>query len=201
MLFKNILNQRLGKRLRGDQEHLTTEILVSQASTSAITGEVDNANPNLLTTRPANTHNSDALTIKLNRLWEKLARYNSHKGFLLRSIQEKLAPKGLELTLKPTIGDYDEVFIDNWYFNLKNLPLIIMQQILTYSERTEKRKSNNFYRNWSNPKVTTKERWLCRNTKYYQSSRKNDKGDLAQTEIQYCLIHWNMNYCKNSKLH
>ena len=161
MLFKNILNQRLGKRLRGDKEDLTTEILVSQASTSTITGEVDNTNPNLLTTRPANTHNRDALTIKLNRLWAKLARYNSHKGFLFRCIQEKLAPKGLELTLKPTIGDYDEVFIDNWYFNLKNLPLIIMKQILTYCERTEKRKSNNFYRNWSNPKVTTKERWLA----------------------------------------
>ena len=68
MLFKNILNQRLGKRLRGDKEDLTTEILVSQASTSTITGEVDNTNPNLLTARPANTHNSDALTIKLNRL-------------------------------------------------------------------------------------------------------------------------------------
>ena len=42
-----ISNQRLRKRLRGDIEDLTPEILVSQASALIITDEGDNTNPNL----------------------------------------------------------------------------------------------------------------------------------------------------------
>ena len=108
--YGEISNQRPGKRLRGDMEDLTPEILVSQASTSTITDEGENTNPNLLTTRPTRTRNTDALAIKLNRLREKSARYNSRTDFLSRCIQQKLVPKGLELTLEPTIGNYDQGF-------------------------------------------------------------------------------------------
>ena len=94
-------------------EDLTPEILVSQASTSTITDEGDNTNPNLLRTRPTRTHNTDALAIKLNSLRKKSARYNSHKDFLFRCIQGKLVPKGLELTLEPTIGYYCQQLINN----------------------------------------------------------------------------------------
>ena len=55
-------------------------------------------NPNFLTAKPPRTHNTDILAIELNRLREKSARYNSHKDFLSRCIQEKLVPKGLELS-------------------------------------------------------------------------------------------------------
>ena len=69
-----ISNQRPAKRLRGDIEDLTTEILVSQASASTITGESDNINPiYLLTARPPRTQNTDALVIKRNRLCKKSA--------------------------------------------------------------------------------------------------------------------------------
>ena len=46
-----ISNQRPGKRLRGDIEDMTLEILVSQVSESTITDEGDNTNPNLLMAR------------------------------------------------------------------------------------------------------------------------------------------------------
>ena len=59
-------------------------IYTSQASTSTITDESDNTNPNLLTTRPTRTRNADALVIKPNSLREKAAQYNSHKDFLSR---------------------------------------------------------------------------------------------------------------------
>ena len=88
-----ISNQRPGKRLRGDIEDLTPEILVSQASASTITDEGDNTNPNLLTARPPRTHNTDALAIKLDGLREESARYNSYKDFLFRCIKKKLVPK------------------------------------------------------------------------------------------------------------
>ena len=100
--------------------------------------EGDNTNPNL-TARPARTHNTDALVIKLNRLCAKLAQYKSHKDFLSRCIQEKLVSKSLELSLELTIGNYDQQFFDSWHSNLKDFTLILMKQILTYCKKTEKK--------------------------------------------------------------
>ena len=45
------------------------------------------------------TCNTDGLAAKLNCLKEKFARYNCHKNLLSCSIDEKLSPKGLELTI------------------------------------------------------------------------------------------------------
>ena len=112
--FSLILLKNMGKyqkktrqEIKRDIEDLIPEILVSQAS---ITGEVDNTNPNLLTSRPPRT---DALIIKLNRLHQKPARCNSYKDFLSRCVQEKLVPKGLKQSFEKTIGNYDQEFIDN----------------------------------------------------------------------------------------
>ena len=105
MLLKNIEKYQI------KDIDLNLEILVSQALASTIKvtikDEGDNTNPNL-TARPARTHNTDALVIKLNRLCAKLAQYKSHKDFLSRCIQEKLVSKSLELSLELTIGNYDQ---------------------------------------------------------------------------------------------
>ena len=115
---------------------------VSQASTSTIVltmkDEGENVNPNL-TARPARTQNTDAQTIKLNIFCAKSARYKSHKDFLSRRIQEKLVPKGLELHLEPTIGNYDQEFFDSWYFNLKYFTLILRKHIAAYCKKTEEK--------------------------------------------------------------
>ena len=152
---------------------MTPEILVSQASTSiievTIKNEDDNANPNLLTARPARTHNNDRLAFKPNHFRAKSARYNSHKYFLSRCIQEKLVPKGLELNLEPKIGNYDREPTNNWYSNLNDLSLILMKQIVTYRKKTQTENPNKYYRNRSNFKETTKDRQLSRNTKHYHS--------------------------------
>ena len=120
-------------------EDVTPEILVSQASTSTIEvtikDEGDNANPNLLTARPARTHNTDWLAFKLNHLHAKSARNKSHKDFLSRCIQEKLVPKGLELNIEPKIGNFDRELVDNWCLNLKDLSFILMKQIVTKDRR------------------------------------------------------------------
>ena len=126
----------MGKHQTKNIEDLTPEILVCQASKTAITNEGDNTNPNLFTARTTRSHNTDALTIKLNRLYEKSPRCNSHKDFLPRSILEKLFPKGGELNLALTIGIYDQQFIDNWYSNLKDRSHIVMKQIVTYCKET-----------------------------------------------------------------
>ena len=46
--------------------------------------------------------------MKLNRLKDKNARYQSHREFLSQCIESKLIPKGLKLELEPTIGNHDQ---------------------------------------------------------------------------------------------
>ena len=50
--------------------------------------------------------------------------------FLTRCIENKLTPKGLELSLEPTIGNYDQEFIDNLYSNLKEFYFTLMKDIV-----------------------------------------------------------------------
>ena len=54
-----------------------------------------------------NKRNADKLALKLNRLKDKSGRYVSHKEFLTRCIENKLIHKELELSLQPTVGNYD----------------------------------------------------------------------------------------------
>ena len=58
-------------------------------------------------------------------------------------IQENLVPKGVEITLEPTIGNFDQEFVDNWCTILKQFSIVLMKQILAYCDKTtEKTKSN-----------------------------------------------------------
>ena len=84
-------------------------LLVNQASTSTITEEPITVNVNYLSCRANNNkQNTDKLALKLNQLKDKSARYVSHKEFLTRCIENILIPKGFELLLEPTIGNYDQ---------------------------------------------------------------------------------------------
>ena len=46
--------------------------------------------------------------------------------------------KGLKLELEPTIGNFDQEFVDEWYSKLKGFSLILMKGITTYCEKTIK---------------------------------------------------------------
>ena len=131
--------QRSTKRLREDTEHLTLEILISNSSSSTIIKKKRNINSNLLTAAPQQNHNTDGLAIKLNRLKEKSARYNSHSELLSKYIQENLVPKGLETTLEPTIGKFDQEFVDNWYTNLNQVTVVLMKQTAAYRDKAEQK--------------------------------------------------------------
>ena len=56
-----------------------------------------------------------------------------------KCIQENPVLKGLEITLEPTIGNFDQEFIDNWYTNLKQFSIVLMKQIVAYSDKTEQK--------------------------------------------------------------
>ena len=86
------------------------------------------------TTTEPQSYNTDGFAIKLNRLKEKSGRYNLHRDFLSKCIQENPVLKGLEITLEPTIGNFDQEFIDNWYTNLKQFSIVLMKQIVAYCD-------------------------------------------------------------------
>ena len=72
------------------------------------------------------------------KLKENSARYVSHKDFLSQCIKSKLVPKGLELTLEPTIGNFDQEFIDKWCYSLKEFSLTLMSHVATFCDKTIK---------------------------------------------------------------
>ena len=74
---------------------------------------------------------------------KKSARFNSHRDFLSKCIQENLLPKRLEITLEPTIRNFDQEFVDNWYTNLKHFSFVLMKQIVAYCDKREQKTQTN----------------------------------------------------------
>ena len=96
----------------------------------------------LYTTDVYRNINKEQAALKLNRLKEKAARYESHKNFLSRCVAEKLVPKGLKLELEPTLGNHDQEFLDNWFPKLNEFSLILMEHIVSYCGKTIEKTNN-----------------------------------------------------------
>lgn len=126
--------QRSSKRKRDEMEDRNQAVIAGQASTATITGKRVNTNLNVLSPflTQTNHRNTDALTIKFNRLKDTLRM----KIFYLTALTTKFVPKALELTLKPT--NYDQIFIDNWYSKLKDSSLNLMEDVVSFCSKTSK---------------------------------------------------------------
>ena len=46
--------------------------------------------------------------------------------------------KGLEHMLEPTVGNFDQGFIDKWYSSLKELSLTSLKHIVIFNDKTIK---------------------------------------------------------------
>ena len=60
-----------------------------------------------------------------------------------KCIQENLVPKGLEITLESTIGNFDQEFVDNWYTSLKHFSILLMKQIVDIVTKQNRNRKNN----------------------------------------------------------
>ena len=67
---------------------------------------------------------------------DEQARFVSHKEFLTCCDAEELVPKGLEVTLEPTIGNHDQEFLDNWYSIQKPFSLSLTKDIVQFCDKT-----------------------------------------------------------------
>lgn len=84
------------------------------------------------------TEPEDIEFIRLERLYDKRDRYASHVSFLKDCINIKRIPNGLTINLEPTIGNHDDDFRNHWYERLQEFSLSLMQDIVDFSEKTEK---------------------------------------------------------------
>ena len=74
--------------------------------------------------------------IKLDRVTDKIDRYQSHKDFLLECIREKVIPMGLRINLTPTIGSNDDEFVDRWHKRLTDFSITIIEDIVEFCDKT-----------------------------------------------------------------
>ena len=58
-----------------------------------------------------------------------------HKDFFSQCRAEELVPKGLKLEMKPTIGNYNQEFVDMWYSKLKT-SVTLMKDIAAHCDKT-----------------------------------------------------------------
>ena len=113
-------------------------ILVNQVSTATLAEDTVNKENNFLSTPMFREKKKEQLTLKLNRLKDKHARYKSHKQFLEQCIQAGLIPKGLKPELEATIGNRNQEFLNNWYTKLQDFLLILMEDIVKYCDDRKK---------------------------------------------------------------
>ena len=101
------------------RDELTLTMLVEQTSTSTLIG--DNETTHCSRQLRSSDKNKEQIALKQNQLKGKAVRYKSHKDFLSRCIAKELIPKGLKHELEPTIGNYDQEFVDTRYSKLKKI--------------------------------------------------------------------------------
>ena len=108
---------------------------------STIIKEEENVNSNLSTAASPKNHNTGGLAVKLNLFKKESATYNSHR-FFVRVSTGRLIPKGIETKPEPTIGNFDQDFVDDWYTNLKQISIVLEKQIAAYCDKTEEKTHN-----------------------------------------------------------
>ena len=148
---------------------------MEQTSTSTLVGEEDNETRHCSRQLRSCDKNKEQIALKLNRFKDKAVRYKSHKDFFSRCIAEELAPKDLKLELQPTIGNYDQEFVDMWCSKLKTFSLTLMKGIVAHCDKTNVKAEDNIKDAETHLKnVTEKEE--------YQSIEKTIKNNEANTK-------------------
>ena len=62
----------------------------------------------------------------------------TQRFFCLSTLTTNLFQKGLQVTLEPTTGNYDQSFIDSWYSKLKDFSLNLMDDVVSFCDKTIK---------------------------------------------------------------
>ena len=132
----------IGQAFKRQRQHLEPDVPViqindkdtdSSASTETV---IESYIPTKEAETPAGPH-ARYLVSKLDRLHDKKERYNSHRQFLKKCLDNNIIPNGLRLDLEPTIGNHDEEFLQNWYGELEECSKKFMRNVLDFCEKTD----------------------------------------------------------------
>ena len=85
---------------------------------------------------PMSAMTSDQKAIKFERCEDKKARFESHKAFLTKCLQEDLVPNGLSVYVEPSIGNQDDEFLKQFFEIQKECSRKLMQLTLEYCHQT-----------------------------------------------------------------
>ena len=76
------------------------------------------------------------LAFKLDKLHDKVGRYESHVAFLTKCIDNNVTPNGLRVYVEPSIGNRDDEFLQSWHDDLDEFSKKLTRKVIEYSEKT-----------------------------------------------------------------
>ena len=76
------------------------------------------------------------LAFKLDKLHDKVARYESHVTFLTKCLDNNVTPNGLRVYVEPSIGNRDDDFLHSWHEHLNEFSRTLTRSVIEYSEKT-----------------------------------------------------------------
>ena len=103
---------------------------------------------------------------------------------LSRCIAEELVPKGLKLELEPTIGNYDQEFVDTWYSKLKLFSLTLMKDIVAHCNKSIVKTEDNIKDTKRHLKEITESEEYQRLEKTIKNNEANTKHLLQQRKFK-----------------
>ena len=75
---------------------------------------------------------------KLDRLYDKQDRFESHQQFLKRCLEAQVIPNGLLIELEPSIGNHDEEFLAKWNEKLIRFSRELTEDVIEFCGKTVK---------------------------------------------------------------
>ena len=72
----------------------------------------------------------------LNKNIDKKSRFESHREFLLKCIDEKIIPNSFIIRLEPSIGNHDEEYMKELYEDIEEFQLKRMTKTAKFCEKT-----------------------------------------------------------------
>ena len=83
-------------------------------------------------TIPEQTLDGNRATVKLDRVYDKIDRYNSHNEFLRKCITNNVIPISYKVGLEPSIGNHDENFLKGYFDMLESFSKQVMNYTADY---------------------------------------------------------------------
>ena len=77
----------------------------------------------------------ERLAFKLDKLHDKVGRYESHAAFLKKCLDNDITPNGLRVYVEPSIGNRDDEFLQTWHEHLKEFSKTLTKSVIEYSEK------------------------------------------------------------------